>query len=191
MLGRDGRLINEQLRRLPEHPQEHSRGRAGSWSRAGFRESVEAAARGRMEGAEVPGAGKGHGDGLGNSSGQMDTQNLGRGGWKRLEKEDGKGLVVSAGGGWWGESVTPALFSPGASASGAASDHGQVCGPKLRRDKGRGQKTALCMPQGVSKQTEAEQGPGTRGHTGPGAATSREPCEESGPGEGRLGTGQQ
>lgn len=111
----------------------------------------------------MPGAGKGHGDGLGNSSGQMDTQNLGRGGWKRLEKEDGKGLVVSAGGGWWGESVTPALFSPGASASGAASDHGQVCGPKLRRDKGRGQKTALCMPQGVSKQTEAEQGPGTRG----------------------------
>lgn len=98
MLGRDGRLINEQLRRLPEHPQEHSRGRAGSWSRAGFRERAEAAARGGMEGAEVPGAGKGHGDGLGNSSGQMDTQNLGRGGWKRLEKEDGKGLVVSAGG---------------------------------------------------------------------------------------------
>lgn len=55
----------------------------------------------------MPGAGKGHGDGLGNSSGQMDTQNLGRGGWKRLEKEIGKGLVVSAGGGVDGVKVSP------------------------------------------------------------------------------------
>lgn len=71
------------------------------------------------------------------------------------------------------------MFSPGASISGAAS--GQIWGPKLRWGIGRGQKTALCRPQGISEQVEAEQGPWcprrTWGHISPGAATRAGPSE--------------